>query len=201
MKQDAARKSTAVFASVPNNLDTLRYALFPYSPLLPTSPIMTGGTSHFARIKSLSIAPSASAIEDPAHRAQVELLEWSERMRIERTSRTGLYVPPSAGGTTSPASLLKESSILRALRAPFESLRQEEEGLALLESKQVEIVARFGHVAWPLYRSQAPPVAVAAPQQQQQGFGPAFAGQRSFDRVAQWVAQATDKVKSIFLAS
>jgi hypothetical protein len=33
------------------------------------------------------------------------------------------------------------------LRAPFESLRQEEEGLALLESKQVEIVARFGHVA------------------------------------------------------
>lgn len=123
-------------------------------------------------------------------------------MRVERTSRTGLYVP--AVPPPAAASALKESSILRALRAPFESLQQAEadgDGLALLETKQVEIVARFGHVAWPLYRSQAPPPNAVAGGAAQQGFGPAFAGQRSFDRVAEWVAHATDKVKSIFLAS
>ncbi|GAA5986775.1 hypothetical protein JCM10908_000892 [Rhodotorula pacifica] len=194
---DAARKATAVFASVPNNLDTLRYALFPYSPLQPTSAILTSGTNHFARVKSLSIAPSASAIEDPAHRAQVELLEWSERMRLERTSRTALYVPKGM----SPS--VRESSILRALREPFEAIQKEQqEGTRLLETKQVDVFARFGHVAWPLYRSQnqAAPVAdgaVAAAQ----GLGPSFAGQRSFERVAEWVAKATDKVKSIFITA
>ncbi|GAA5861043.1 hypothetical protein JCM3774_002173 [Rhodotorula dairenensis] len=195
---DGSRKSTAVFASVPNNLDTLRYALFPYSPLQPTSAILTGGTNHFARVKSLSIAPSASAIEDPAHRAQVELLEWSERMRLERTSRVALYVPSS----TSPA--VKESSVLRALKAPFETVlaRPEGGGSALqfgAEKNRVDIVARFGHVAWPLYRNQqtlpSPPTGTA------QGLGPAFAGQRSLERVAEWVMQAADKVKSVFITA
>lgn len=159
----------------------------------PTSAILTGGTSQFARLKSLSIAPSASAVDDPAHRAQVELLEWTERMRIERTTRTALYVPVG----TSPS--LKESSILQALRAPFEAVR-ERDGANLLEAKQVEIVARFGHVAWPLYRSTSSS-AGATEGAGGVGLGPSFAGQRSFERVADWISSATEKVKSIFLPS
>ncbi|GAA6012211.1 hypothetical protein JCM8202_003242 [Rhodotorula sphaerocarpa] len=186
---DAARKSTALFASVPSNLDTLRYALFPCTPLHPTSAILTGGSSQFARLKSLSIAPTASALDDPAHRAQVELLEWSERMRLERTTRAALYVPP----TMSPA--LRESSVLRALRAPFEKATQD--GRPLLEAKQVEVVARFGHVAWPLHRAGN----AAGAEEGSTGLGPSFAGQRSFERVADWVSEATKKVQSIFIAS
>lgn len=181
-----------MFASVPNNLDTLRYALFPYSALQPTSAILTGGTNHFARVKSLSIAPSASALEDPAHRAQVELLEWSERMRLERTSRVALYLPTTATALAAA----KDSSILHALKAPFEAVPHRPVHGA---QTRVDIVARFGHVAWPLYRNQTSPAsATGTDMGTAQGLGPAFAGQRSLERVAEWVTKATDKVKSIF---
>ncbi|BGP23771.1 hypothetical protein Rt10032_c05g2506 [Rhodotorula toruloides] len=176
---DSERTSTALFASVPQNLDTLRYSMFPHASLVPVSQILTGGTSSFARFKSVSLSSTSSSVaEDPAHKAHLEMLQWTERMRLERSARIGIYAPPSLDGSSkTPAEL----SILRALRAPF--AEEEKEG------KEVNVSARFGHVAWPLYRDY----------ERQSALGPVLEGSWPFGRFADWASETVKKVKNVFL--
>lgn len=184
--QDAERKSTALFASVPQNLETLRYSMFPHAPLVPVSQILTSGTSSFARFKSISLSSTSSSVaEDPAHKAHLEMLQWTERMRLERSARIGIYAPPSSsssdgGGASKTA---QELSILRALRAPFAD--EEKAG------KEVRVCARFGHVAWPLYRDY----------ERQSALGPVLEGSWPFGRFADWAHETVQKVKNVFLPS
>ncbi|GAA5918487.1 hypothetical protein JCM1841_003259 [Sporobolomyces salmonicolor] len=186
--RDSEQSSTALFASLPTNLETLRYSFFPHKPLHAPSPLSSGATPHFARLKSLSLSPSpvtgeldadaATAEGDAEHQAQLELLAWSERMRLERTSRVALRLP--AGGVG--GQLVKSSSsILAALRAPFKA--DEAEGAT------VEIRARFGHVVWPLYREG------------DQGLGPVLPGKWGFETFARWVDKMEGKVKNVFVPS
>lgn len=155
--------------------------MFPHSSLVPVSQILTGGTSSFARFKSISLSSTSSSVaEDPAHKAHLEMLQWTERMRLERSARIGIYAPPSTDGSSkTPAEL----SILRALRAPF--AKEEKEG------KEVNVSARFGHVAWPLYRDY----------ERQSALGPVLEGSWPFGRFADWASETVKKVKNVFLPS
>ncbi|GAA5841183.1 hypothetical protein JCM9279_000569 [Rhodotorula babjevae] len=181
----AERTSTALFASLPANLDSLKYAMYPFSPLLPSPQHQTAGTPHFARVKTLSLTSSARG-DDPAHdpdaTALSELLAWSERMRLERTARQALFVP---SGTY----VIDKPSVWKLLRAPFAA-----DGDA--QQQRVEVRARFGHVAWPLYRSRG---ALEGGAEDHVELGPAFSGVWPFARFAQWAEGSLRRVKSIFL--
>ncbi|GAA5911453.1 hypothetical protein JCM5296_004738 [Sporobolomyces johnsonii] len=181
--RESEQSSTALFASLPTNLETLRYSLFPHKPLHAPSPLSSGATPHFARVKSLSLSPSpvtgqVDAGGDAEHQAQLELLAWSERMRLERTSRVALRLP---GGGAAGTLVKSSSSILAALRAPFKA--DEAAGAT------VEIRARFGHVVWPLYREG------------DEGLGPILPGKWGFDQFARWVDKMEGKVRNVFVPS
>ncbi|GAA5821969.1 hypothetical protein JCM3770_003027 [Rhodotorula araucariae] len=175
----AERTSTALFASIPSNLESLKYAMYPFAPLTAPSTIVTGGTSHFARVKTLSLTSAIVPSADPAARALSELLGWSERMRLERTVRQAIYVPSAAVSSTGTATR-DASSVWKLLRAPF------------ADGDEVAVRARFGHVVWPLYRARGG--AGNEPE-----LGPAFTGVWSFARFAEWAESSVKRVKSMFI--
>ncbi|GAA5889822.1 hypothetical protein JCM8208_001141 [Rhodotorula glutinis] len=179
------RASTSVFASLPANLDSLKYAMYPFSPLLPPPQHQTGGTPHFARVKTLSLASSARE-DDPDATALSELLEWSERMRLERTARQALFVPHGTYVADAP-------SVWKLLRAPFAAAAEGE-----AQPERVAVRARFGHVAWPLYRSRG---ALDGAGEDQVELGPAFSGVWAFGRFAQWAESQLKRIKSVFIPS
>jgi len=185
--QHAERTSTALFASLPASLDSLKYAMYPFSPLLAPPQHQTAGTPHFARVKTLSLTSSARG-DDPAHDPDAtvlsELLQWSERMRLERTARQAIYVPPGTYVVDAP-------SVWKLLRAPFAAAAAVEG-----DAQRVAVRARFGHVAWPLYRSRG---ALEGGGEDQVELGPAFSGVWAFGRFAQWAEGSLKRVKSIFL--
>ncbi|KPV77387.1 uncharacterized protein RHOBADRAFT_51248 [Rhodotorula graminis WP1] len=185
------RTSTSLFASLPANLDSLKYAMYPFSPLLAPPQHQTGGTPHFARVKTLSLAQPARG-DDPAHdpdaTALSELLEWSERMRLERTARQALFVPQGSGAHVGDA-----PSVWKLLRAPFAA-----EGEGEAQPERVAVRARFGHVAWPLYRSRG---ALDGAGEDQVELGPAFSGVWAFGRFAQWAESQLKRIKTVFIPS
>ncbi|GAA6060909.1 hypothetical protein JCM10212_003943 [Sporobolomyces blumeae] len=152
---DTARSRSSLFATVPTSLAHLRYSLFPYQPLTPLASLSHGSTSTFARLQALSLSPvpvpEASAGADTTqgdreHEATVELAKWSEKMRLERTSRVPIFV---GGSQLDPVDASKTTSILSALFRPFERVVEREPGT------KFELRAKVGHVVWPLYRGEA----------------------------------------------
>ncbi|BGP39014.1 hypothetical protein JCM10450v2_002971 [Rhodotorula kratochvilovae] len=174
------RMSTALFASIPANLESLKYAMYPFTPLTAPPTILTGGTTHFARVKTLSLTNAIVPSADPAERALSELLEWSERMRLERTARQALYIPTTSMGS-SGTTARDASSVWKLLRGPFG------------EEDAVAVQARFGHVAWPLYRARGDFI------EGKTELGPAFSGVWAFARFAEWAESSVKRVKSLFI--
>ncbi|GAA5971926.1 hypothetical protein JCM11641_001572 [Rhodosporidiobolus odoratus] len=198
---NSLRTNTALYASLPSNLESLPYSMMPLTPTVPPPSLSSSGATCFARVKSVSLAPPTPVEALPAelepdspspeyeseypdarpgngdlvHAAQVELRSWTKRMRFERTSRVEVYAPPTFR-------IGKEPSLLAMLRAPF--AEDEKRG------QMVQVKARFGHVAWPLYK-----------QTEHAGLGPALTGQWSWDNFREWVGRKKGEVKSVFLAS
>lgn len=134
--QDAIQSATPIYASIASDLKATRYALFPFTPPLPP-PWTAGATSSFARLKTLSLAPLAAGAGpiNSEHAAALDFAAWSEKMRMEHTTR----VPVVVGRVSNP---------LTGIRAPFKEVEQRGETYALKGT--------FGHVVWPLYLPDGP---------------------------------------------
>ncbi|BGP15000.1 hypothetical protein JCM10213v2_002955 [Rhodosporidiobolus nylandii] len=199
----ASRIGTALFASLPSNLSSLRYAMFPLTPLVAPSPLASSGAAAFARVKTLSIAalppgaasaasasqaeyPDARPSEPDAYAAEQQLQEWTARMRLERTDRVGMRIPLFASSSPLAA---RSATLLGMLKAPF-ATPVGTEG-KVWQAERVEVKARFGHVAWPLYGQG----------EGCQGLGPVLAGQWPWENFRTWLEKRRDEVKPVFVPS
>ncbi|GAA6029832.1 hypothetical protein JCM8097_001069 [Rhodosporidiobolus ruineniae] len=170
-----AQTRTSLYASVPSNLDRLRYSMTPLTPYTPVSVLEHAGAAAFARVKSLSLAPKDVVEEsDPAFAAQRELADWTERTKLERTERIPVFIPETRREASSTGGLLSR------LEAPF------------APDAAVEVQARFGHVAFPLYPPATP---------EKNGLEPVCQGQWPFRTLVSWVEKQASKVKSVFIPS
>jgi hypothetical protein len=152
-----------------------------------------GSTRDFSRWRVVDVDKEGRGVEEGEGDREVEsrreMDRWSEKMRLERSSRVPILLPGSRDKDKTP------TSIFQALFNPFNNgkkekeLKEDED-----EEEKFELRAEMGHLVFPLYKE------TASTTEGNGRFEPVLDGKWGWEKWVNWI-KGKGKNESVWVPS